>query len=401
MSESSELFAKNIRLHILGIPHTITTNAFSHCAFTGKVLRFSPMMISRGFEVYHYGTEGSESNATKQIDLLTKDEWNELRLASYKYLHPTMSNEDILSRLNDPTAFIGDLANWNTPLYKEFNKRLMNELPKYYRGHATDLVCLPFSPGSYEDSIGKLNVVCIESGIGYGNPTKKFRVFESYAAKHKRLGVESIEHCSNYWFVVPNYYNVSEWKFVPSIEKPRIGFFGRITRIKGCEIFAQIAERFPHIEFVMCGQGDPSPYLREKCKNLVYNKPIHSGERSDYLGSLTAIVCPSLYVEPFCGVNVEAQLCGTPVIANDFGAFVETVEDGKTGYLCHTMADYCRGVQMALDGKFDREYIRNRAVQKYDMYNVAKQYEYVFKCVIELSTVNNGWYSPFCYKKDS
>ena len=33
-----------IRLHLLAIPHTITTDDFSHCAFTGKVLRFSPMM---------------------------------------------------------------------------------------------------------------------------------------------------------------------------------------------------------------------------------------------------------------------------------------------------------------------------------------------------------------------
>ena len=60
------------RLHILGLPHTITSNEFSHCAFTGKVLRFGPMMLSRGFEVYHYGVEGSEIECTKKIDILTE-----------------------------------------------------------------------------------------------------------------------------------------------------------------------------------------------------------------------------------------------------------------------------------------------------------------------------------------
>ena len=41
-----------IRLHILGLPHTVTIDEFSHCAFTGKILRFPPMMKSVGYEVY-------------------------------------------------------------------------------------------------------------------------------------------------------------------------------------------------------------------------------------------------------------------------------------------------------------------------------------------------------------
>ena len=52
-----------MRLHLPAIPHTITSAAYSHCAFTGKVLRFPRMMMSVGYEVYHYGVEGSESDA--------------------------------------------------------------------------------------------------------------------------------------------------------------------------------------------------------------------------------------------------------------------------------------------------------------------------------------------------
>jgi hypothetical protein len=63
-----------IRLHILAIPYTITNDEYSHDAFTGKVQRFAPMMRSRGYEVYHYGVEGSVPNATKDIQLLTKKE---------------------------------------------------------------------------------------------------------------------------------------------------------------------------------------------------------------------------------------------------------------------------------------------------------------------------------------
>ena len=58
------------RLHILALPHTITLPKYSHCAFTSKVLRFAPMMRSRGYEVYHYGIETSQAGADKHIDLL-------------------------------------------------------------------------------------------------------------------------------------------------------------------------------------------------------------------------------------------------------------------------------------------------------------------------------------------
>jgi hypothetical protein len=53
------LMHSQMRLHLPAIPHTITSPEFSHCAFTGKVLRFAPMMRSRGYEVIHYGVEGS------------------------------------------------------------------------------------------------------------------------------------------------------------------------------------------------------------------------------------------------------------------------------------------------------------------------------------------------------
>jgi hypothetical protein len=48
---------------------------------------------------------------------------------------------------------------------------------------------------------------------------------------------------------------------------------------------------------------------------------------------------------------------------------------------------------MALDGKFDRQYIHDRAVRLYDMYNVASQYEYAFKSIMDISNGNGGWFA--------
>lgn len=382
-----------IRLHLPGIPHTIVSDEFSHCAFTGKVQRFSPMMRSRGFEVFFYGIETSESGADKQIDLLTKDEWHEHRIASYIKLHPEISKDEATQLLNNNASFVGDLANWDTPLYNVFNQRLREALKANYRHQSTDIVCLPFGP-AHESAIKGMNYVCVETGIGYPNSYKNYRIFESYAFLHVMMAREKTEQ-QNYWFVIPNYYNIKEFPLQLTLEKQTIGFFGRICSIKGCQIVLEVARRFPNIDFVLCGQGDPSAFLQ--APNIQYKPPIHGQERCKFLGSLTALITPSMYIEPFCGVNVEAQLSGTPVIAHDCGAFTETIEPFKTGLLCHTLADFCLGVQMALDGKFDRQYISDRATSKYDMFNLAKNYESVFQNVLNIHNGANGWYAQDSY----
>ena len=378
-----------IRLHIPGIPHTITRAEFSHCAFTGKVLRFAPMMRARGFEVYHYGVETSESGANYDVQLLTKAEWSALRVDSYRQLHPELTTEEVHRHLNDPKSFVGDLANWDTPIYKRFNERLAAELKKHYRSKATDIFCMPL--WKYH-AIDEVPMLVVEHGIGYSNSASAFRIFESYAWMHGHL---ERGNGNNYWFVVPNYFDSREWPLTLTPHSTDIGFLGRIYDGKGCHEIVEIARRFPHLRFILCGQGDPRQYLVEP--NIVYKPPIHGGEREEFLGSLTALLAPTMFVEPFCGAAVEAQLCGTPVITKDYGAQTETVENFRTGLRCHTLADYCHGIQMAVDGAFDRAYIRERAVRLYDMFAVGRQFEYAFKTILDIHNGAGGWYSRETY----
>ena len=379
-----------IRLHMPAIPHTITRDEFSHCAFTGKVKRFAPMMRSRGFEVYHYGVETSESGADKEIQLLTKQEWELLRIESCKMIHPDLPEEEIINKLQDPKAYVGNLGNVQYPIYKVFNARFREELKKHYRSTSTDIVCLPFGPANEEATNG-LDVVCVESGIGYPNAFKNFRIYESYAKLHMNMQRDG-KSLENYWFVCPNYFDVREWPLSLTPKRDTFGYFGRLEHIKGVSIVVEVALKFPHVQFILCGQGDPTPFLT--APNIVYKMPIHGKERGEYLGSLTALLAPSKWPEPFCGVSAEAQLCGTPVIGHDCGAIVENVENFKTGVRCHTLSDFCYATQMALDGKFDRQYIRNRALDLFDMYNIAKKYDHAFKSILDIFNGTNGWYSP-------
>ena len=378
-----------IRLHMLALPHTVTNDDFSHCAYTGKVLRFPEMMMSRGFEVYHYGIEGSTTNATRDIQLMTRDEWDYFRVKSYKFLHPKISHDDAVKHLADHKSFIGDLGNWSTPLYIEFNDRLRPFLQANYRSTTTDIVCVPFGV-SHDQALKDLNMVVCESGIGYNDSTRNYRIFESYAWLHHELA-KSAKWGQNYWFVVPNYFDARHWPLSLTPKMNTVGFFGRIYDGKGCHIVMEVAARMPHVQFILCGQGNPEPFMKHP--NIVYKPPISGTDRGEYLGSLTALLAPTMFIEPFCGVAVEAQMCGTPVLTQDYGAQTETVENLKTGVRCHTLQDYVLGVQLAIDGKFDRQYIHERAVKLYDMFEVGKKYEYAFKCIMDVHNGTNGWYS--------
>lgn len=357
-------------------------------------MRFGPMMRHAGFEVFHYGVEGAMADATRDIQLLTRAEWEDLRISSYIHLHPGINREEAQRRLECHSFVHNDLSNWSTPLAKEFNKRLREALVANYRSTRTDIVCIPL-PHMYDSALEGKRYVIVESGIGYSGSHCDFRIFESHAWLNYTLGIEK-KKPHNYWFVMPILYDPSEFPLSLFPKPLRVGYMGRIVADKGCGIISSMAKRLPHVQFVLCGAGDPSPFLTSD--NIVYKPPIHGDERAEFLGELVAFIHPCKYLEPFGSGPVESQLCGVPVIANDSGGLVETVEQGKTGLRCHTLADLCRGVEMAIQGKFDRKYIHERAVRLYSMYEVARNYKYIFETILDVwRPEKNGWYSPDTY----
>lgn len=366
-----------MRLHLLGIPHTQTTNEFSHCAFTGKVKRFSPMLQSVGYDVIHYGVEGSYSGARYNVNVMMYDEWMYIRKKLFKEKY---GDREVMS-----SDFIGDLADTGNELYRRFNEQLKFELEKNLDDD--DIICLPFG-FAHNEAIKDFSNPKVETGIGYPNSYQNFRVFESYAWYHYEIGREGKSGHDYHW-VIPNYFDVSEWDYIHTPQK-YVAYFGRISDIKGVNIVYEIAKHRPDIEFIMCGQGDPSPYMG--LPNLTYKPPIHGKDRAEFLGNAMAVLMPTRYVEPFGGVTVEAELCGTPVIGSSYGSFTETIKHGTTGFNCHTLGDYLAALEKIEDGFIDRSTVRNFAAQKYDMYKLAHNYDKVFQQVNDIK-YNNGWYS--------
>jgi glycosyltransferase involved in cell wall biosynthesis len=120
------------------------------------------------------------------------------------------------------------------------------------------------------------------------------------------------------------------------------------------------------------GHGDPALITH----GGEYLGPVSAEERNEWMSRASALICPTLYIEPFGSIAVEAQLCGTPVVSTAFGGFIETVEHGKTGFHCNYIGEFVRGLQDCEN--LDRKYIRDRAVENYSYHNVKHKYQRYF-----------------------
>lgn len=351
-----------MRLHLIGIFHTQHTAAYSHCAFTGKALRFPKMMQAQGFEVIEYSNAGSEGGATEHVEMLNTVEFDEL-----------YGNRK-------STAFHGDDATIGSPGHQLFEQRLIAALRE--RLDPQDIICHPFGHAHQrlmEDFPAHQHV---ETGIGYSTlMPNSFRIFESYAWMHYHQGKEG-RNGRNYEWVVPNYYDLADWD-VSTKPGEYLAFLGRITSLKGIDTIKAIAEHSPW-PIVLHGQGDPAPWCHP---NIEYRGPLSGRDRSKFLGGARALLAPSVFTEPFCGMAAEAMLCGTPVISVDYGAMTETVQDDM-GYRCHTLQDWLDAVNSV--GDLDRSTIAAKARSRYSLEACGLKYSKIFNQLNAL--YRSGWY---------
>jgi 2-polyprenyl-3-methyl-5-hydroxy-6-metoxy-1,4-benzoquinol methylase len=350
------------RLHLVGIFHTQHTASYSHCAFTGKALRFPRMMQGQGYTVIEYSNAGSEGGADEHVMMLDASEFNAL-----------FNRSD--------TDFHGNDATIGSDAHKLFEQRLIPALRE--RLQPQDIICHPFGHAHQQLMAEFPHHQHVETGIGY--PTlmpSSFRIFESYAWMHYHQGKEN-RNGKNYEWVVPNYYDLDDWE--PSYEPGKyLAFLGRITPLKGVDTIKAIADHSPW-PIVLHGQGDPSPWAHP---NIEYRGPITGKARSEFLRNARALLAPTVFTEPFCGMAVEAMLCGTPVVAVDYGAMTETVIEGVSGFRCHTLQDWVDGIHDV--GNLDRRVIADIARTQWSLEACGRRYDKIFSQLNDL--YRSGWY---------
>lgn len=335
------------RFHVVSLPHTSTIKKYSACAFTEKVRKFCHMMHGLGHDVYLYGGPENEAPCTEHIPCITQD-LQDLALGDRHYTQVDF----------DPS----------TQLWTFFNSMVIESIKQ--RINKNDFICLiaGWSHKPVADAFPKHKSV--EFGIGYHGIFAQYKVFESYAWMHAHYGARNGStdtDGSSYDCVIPSYIDVNDFDF-NATPQDYYAFLGRMIHRKGHWIAAEACES-AGVRLVTAGPG-------EALSGIDHLGEIGPAQRNDFLRNAKALFVPTIYIEPFGTVAIEAMACGTPVICSDWGAFTETVIDGITGVRCRTKNDFVKATKDVL--KLDRKFISEYARSKYGLDAVALMYDRYF-----------------------
>lgn len=118
---------------------------------------------------------------------------------------------------------------------------------------------------------------------------------------------------------------------------PVVGFVGNLEKIKGADrlpdIFAQIHNKQPQVQFVIIGDGKLRNHIQKEMK--ARNLPVRftgyiAAKTLPWYYSLMDVMLMASREEGFGVVAIEAAACGTPVVAPAVGGLKDSVSDSGT-----------------------------------------------------------------------
>jgi len=346
-----------------------------------KAAKFVPMMQRQGCRVILYGPDEIACEPDEHVVITTEADrfrWGYGGSNGYDTTKPF---------LWDNTA----------PYWFEANTRAIDAMRE--RVKPRDYLCLATSTqGVIADAIAGPNwkaPITVEYGIGYeGVDMRSFHSYESYAWMHYVYALRQVINGRAFDQVIPNFFDASQFSVAKKPTKDYLLYIGRIILRKGPHIAAEIAKRVG-LPLLVAGPGAEEVsegYIKgadnvEIMGDVHHIGPVGFEQRNELMSNAVATIVPTLYLEPFGGVAVEAMLAGCPVIASDWGAFTETVTP-EVGRRFRTLS---QGVDAVYEVKdMNRKAIRRSAKERFSLEAVGPHFTKWFNMLDTLW--DRGWY---------
>lgn len=347
-----------VTIHVLGMPHTAPTKAWSHCAFTDRTRVFAAMMP----DTILYPSTPEER----------KHWWPDY----------------------DGTTVFNDF-NPNSLGWREFNARCTAEIRERVQSGDILAITMGLAQKPVADALADTGIMVVEVGIGYSGVWAPYRVFESRAWMDFLAAKEPRDDMRAYDEVIPRAWETGDFPLGAG-KGDYVLFVGRMMARKGPHIAAEAAKR-AGVRIVFAGQGvassEPGRIICDDGMvlegDVEYAGIIDPEERAKLMGDAIAVLVPTQYFEPLGGVSIESQLTGTPAIVADYGGLVENVIEGETGFRCRMLRDYVRAIEQA--PTLDRKHIREHAIATWSTDAIRPRFT---AHLGRLQTLyDKGWYS--------
>lgn len=184
-------------------------------------------------------------------------------------------------------------------------------------------------------------------------------------------------------------YNGIDLSLYPLLESPgdKLIFLGRIHPDKGVHLAIEVS-RLSGLPLLIAGIIQDEDYFRERVKPHLDNKlvsyvgPVGVTGKNELFVQARALLHLNTIPERFGLVLAEANAAGVPVIAMDLGSCREVIEDGRTGFLVHTVEEAAQALRRLHE--IDGGACRKRVQQYFSIDTMVEAYEQVYDTIFAL-----------------
>jgi glycosyltransferase involved in cell wall biosynthesis len=160
-------------------------------------------------------------------------------------------------------------------------------------------------------------------------------------------------------------------------------YLGRFIENKG-PVEAIHAARKAGVKLILAGPRDDYYKLAVAPlvdgDQIVYVGAVDSAQRNALLRKARALLYPLREPEPFGLVQIEAMLCGTPIVAPAIGAIPEIVTDGVSGAICRSLDELQEGIRRV--AKLDRLAICELARTRFSSQRMAQNHLAAYQSIL-------------------
>lgn len=170
-----------------------------------------------------------------------------------------------------------------------------------------------------------------------------------------------------------------------AVKGDRLIYVGRFTGFKGTHIAIQVAKKLG-MGLDLVGGAYEEPYFSQQVKphcdgeQIVLHEKASHQEKVTLLQNAKALLFPSNMGEPFGLVAVEANSCGTPVVALRDGAIPELVLEEVNGYVCNSMEEMAAMVKQV--DKIKPENCRKIVEQNFSRKIMSQKYRDLYRNIL-------------------